>query len=190
MRKKSFINPYSVAIALTILLYACSKEGDQGPAGPAGPAGATGAAGTKGDPGTANVIYSAWLDVTYLPDTIHTGALIDTLGYYADIPASTLTNAILTSGEMKVYLNLGTAATPFVVPLPYVDLYQGITITPTFFLQTIELYSNIPASTITTAPKRLQYRYILIPGGVAGRTANKINWNNYAEVKAYLGLKD
>jgi hypothetical protein len=32
---------------------------------------------------------------------------------------------------------------------------------------------------------------ILIPGGTSGgRMANTINWNNYKEVQAYLGLKD
>ena len=33
-----------------------------------------------------------------------------------------------------------------------------------------------------------QYRYILIPGGKAARSA--IDWNNYAAVKKYLNLKD
>ena len=35
----------------------------------------------------------------------------------------------------------------------------------------------------------LLLRYILIPGGTHARMA-KIDWNNYNEVKAYLGLKD
>jgi hypothetical protein len=34
----------------------------------------------------------------------------------------------------------------------------------------------------------LQYRYVLIPGGASVR--RNVNWNNYEEVKAYLGLKD
>ena len=54
---------------------ACSKTGPTGPAGPAGQdgaAGAAGPAGPKGDTGTANVIYSPWLDVTYKPDTFIT----------------------------------------------------------------------------------------------------------------------
>jgi len=39
--------------------------------------------------------------------------------------------------------------------------------------------------------KYRQYRYILIPGSVNARVAKPaVNWNNYKEVQAYLGLKD
>ena len=46
-----------------------------------------------------------------------------------------------------------------------------------------EIYSN---GDLTGVP----FRYILIPGGTTARTAKIIDWNNYAAVKAYLGLKD
>jgi len=53
------------------------------------------------------------------------------------------------------------------------------------------LYSTEDASTFTSGgSKAWQYRYVVIPGGTAARTAKTINWNNYAEVKAYLGLKN
>jgi hypothetical protein len=42
-----------------------------------------------------------------------------------------------------------------------------------------------------------QFRYIIIPGGttalpvsVNGMKSNTIDWNDYNQVKAYLGLKD
>ena len=41
---------------------ATGPQGAQGPAGPAGPQGDPGAQGEQGDPGTANVMYSDWVD--------------------------------------------------------------------------------------------------------------------------------
>src|SRR5215217_3270814 len=72
MKQKSYLWMFLSLIVVTFFV-ACQK-GDTGPAGPAGPAGAAGAngangpqgpAGPQGDPGTANVIYSDWLDVTF-----------------------------------------------------------------------------------------------------------------------------
>ncbi|WP_220392838.1 hypothetical protein [Chitinophaga lutea] len=72
-----------------LFMSSCGKDGDVGPAGEKGENGDTGAggpagpAGPKGDPGTANVIYSDWLNVIFKPDTVHRpGNVIDTLGYY------------------------------------------------------------------------------------------------------------
>lgn len=175
-----------------LVIASCSKEGPAGatgPAGPAGPTGATGATGAKGDTGVANVIYSAWLDAKYTPETQTTNGVLDTLGFYLDAAVPKLTNAILTSGEIKVYINLGTAATPVIVPLPYFDPYTFLSVNPTYSASLISLYSNGDVSTFTDAGvKKQQWRYILIPGGKPARSA--IDWNNYAEVQKYLGLKD
>jgi hypothetical protein len=194
MKTKSSSTLLASLVLITLIFTQCQK-GDVGPAGPAGPAGPGGPAGStgpKGDTGTANVIYSPWLDVAYAADTVHSGAIIDTIGFYASITAAKLTNAILNSGEIKVYLNLGTSTTPDIVPMPYFDVYSGININPDYSLQKIFLYANINAGTVTiSGQKYLQYRYILIPGSVpSGRVAQPVNWNNYNEVKAYLGLTD
>jgi hypothetical protein len=182
MRKTLRLLPHILAIALIVGIVSCSKEGPAGPAGatgPAGPAGAAGAQGPAGQPGTANVIYSDWIDtVTYgllgAPDTI-AGA----------ITAPQLTADILNNGEVKVYANLNTTADPLVVPVPVNGgffLGDGGFIEPVFFTGEIDIISN---RDLTGLP----LRYILIPGGTHARMA-KINWNNYDEVKAYLGLKD
>jgi hypothetical protein len=187
-------------LAITVIIASCSKTGPTGPAGTTGATGAQGPAGGSGPAGpagTANVIYSEWLSVAFLPDTIHNGATIDTLGFYTDITANKLDSTILANGEIKVYLNLGSTANAFVVPLPYIDVYSGVSITPTFSVQDIFLYSNADASTVIQGGVTyLQYRYILIPGGTTAMpvgvngTKKSINWNDYNEVKAYLGLKD
>lgn len=174
-----------IIVAFLLVAAASCKKGDIGPVGPAG---ATGATGPKGDTGTANVMYSAWLDAKFQPELDNNGAVTD---YFVDITTPKLTNTILTSGDMKVYLNLQTAATPAVVPIPYAEATSNVKIVPYFLLGMIELVSNVDASTRVDAAsgsKILQYRYILIPGGKSARSA--INWNNYAEVKKYLNLKD
>lgn len=191
--KRNYSRLLVILFATTLFLANCGKKGDpgaQGPAGQDGAAGPAGPQGPKGDPGTANVIYSDWLDVAFLPDTVHNGNAIDTIGFYSDIAVSKLDIDMLSKGEMKVYINTNSANDPTIFPLPYFDVYTNISITPTFFLQTIELYSNIDPSTVTeNGTKYLQYRYILIPGGTKA-TRKMVDLNNYNEVKKFYGLRD
>ncbi len=199
MRSNYFGKIFMPLLAIT-LLFAYCKKGDTGPAGPAGPAGSAGAAGSqgpKGDTGTANVIYSAWLDVTFAPDTVHTPTgvgtafTIDTLGFFADIPAAKLDSVMLATGEMKVYLNLGSSSNSAVVPLPYFDVYSGASISPAFLINDISLYADFDASSRTqSGVKSRQYRYILVPGGVLGGRLVKPNWKDYNAIKTFFGIKD
>jgi len=185
MRKTLRLLPHILSIALVVGIVSCSKEGPAGPAGatgPAGPAGAAGSQGPAGPAGTANVIYSDWIDTTtWIADTVHNGATVDTLGYFADFDVPALDTNILNRGEIKVYVNVSTDPTfPIVFPVPFNN--GSLFIDPVFAPNIIELSSN---GDLTGLP----FRYILIPGGTHARMA-KINWNNYNEVKAYLGLKD
>ncbi|MBC9931820.1 collagen-like triple helix repeat-containing protein [Chitinophaga qingshengii] len=199
MRRLMYSLPILLLMATAVLFTtSCSKKGDAGPAGQQGQKGDkgdkgdTGAGGSKGDPGTANVIYSDWLDVPFKPDTVHmAGGRIDTIGWYAGISAPKLSVSLLTSGEVKVYINLGTAADPVVAPLPYNE-GNGIYIRYVAFKESLQLDANVNAGTYlnNAGAKVLQYRYILIPGGTAARKANAVDWNNYKAVKDYLGLKD
>jgi hypothetical protein len=196
MNLKLFTFSCSLLVAFTVLLTACTKEGPAGPAGAAGPAGPTGPAGgqgPKGDTGTANVIYSNWLDVTFDADTVQNGTIIDTVGFSTLINAPKLTNTILSTGEIKVYWNYGTAASPVVFPLP-LDLatFNGVYLSPFFQVGSIALISNADLSTFSPAAntKRFQFRYVLIPGGTPSGRMATVNWNDYNAVKAYLGLKD
>ncbi len=190
--KRNFSKILLLLFLITIVFANC-KKGDTGPAGPAGAAGPTGGAGAqgpKGDTGTANVIYSQWLDVPFLPDTVHNGTAIDTLGFFATVTAPKLDSLMLSKGEIKVYINLGSLANPFVAPLPYFDVYSGVSISPTFSVKIIRMYADADASTVTqNNVKFLQYRYILIPGSVGG-VMKQTNWNDYNQVKAALGLSN
>ncbi len=192
MRLKFLTIPSILFLAITVIIAGCSKDGDTGPAGPAGPAGPTGAAGAagvpgaQGAPGTANVIYSAWIDTAdFRPDTIMTGPVIDTIGYFANISAPKLDLDMLNKGEIKVYVNLGSDTDPVVFPLPFNN--GNVFIDVIFFLNGIQIYSNADLTGL------VPFRYVLIPGGTAARNApgqKTINWNNYKEVQQYLGLKD
>ncbi|WP_343667423.1 collagen-like protein [Chitinophaga sp.] len=186
--------PFLLAVAFIVSsVSSCTKEGKTGPQGETGATGPAGPAGPKGDDGTANVIYSDWLTVAFLPDTIHnTDGTIDTLGYYADIDIPKLDETLISTGEMKVYLNLGSPVDPVVTALPYLNLYSGWNIMATFFTGGVELYANGDAGTWTDGSnnKRWQYRYVLVPGGTAARKAKTVDMSDYKAVKAWLGLKN
>ena len=171
-------------LAGALLTTAC-KKGDDGPQGVKGDKGDTGekgSTGTKGDPGTANVLYSAWLDVAFAQDAA-SGT------FFGQITEPKVTDNLLSTGEIKVYINFGTPDNKVITPLPFVE--GDVQITPIYAASTIEIDANVNASTVTsstTGKKSRQYRYILIPGGASVR--RDVNWNNYEEVKTYLGLKD
>ncbi len=205
--KFNFSTSLYLLLALPLCFSSCSKTGPTGPAGAQGPAGPTGAAGTagtagatgaQGNTGTANVIYSNWLDVAYQADTATnpTTGKVDTFSYSAVIPAPQLVDSILNKGEIKVYFNAGSDSSgrQAIFPLPiYEAFYFNILINTLYSAQSISLTATGNASSFTNNGNHyFQYRYILIPGGTAaGRNPKgSINWNNYAEVKKYLGLKD
>jgi hypothetical protein len=146
--------------------------------------------GAKGDTGTANVMYSPWLDVDYSPTLNNAG---DTVIWFGTLAAPKLTKKVLDSGVVKVYINIGSAADPLIFPLPITDLYALTNISQLgmyFTIGNIELYCDIDAGTVTSGGvKQGQYRYVIIPGGVpTGRSA--VNWNNYEDVKKRFNIPD
>jgi hypothetical protein len=125
------------------------------------------------------------------------------------IPAPKLADSILNKGEIKVYFNAGNDAPggQFVLSLPAYEPFLftdtlshplTLIINPYFTLDTISIISNFDISSFkdNNGNNNFQFRYILIPGGTtalpvsANGTKKSINWNDYNEVKAYLGLKD
>jgi hypothetical protein len=178
----------SCLLAASLLIGACKKgdpgpQGEKGDKGDAGATGATGATGSKGEAGTANVLYSDWLDVGFAQDP--NGV------FFTQIEEDKLTEDILSKGEIKVYINAGTVAEKVVFALPL--LSGTLQITPVYAPGVIELDATKNVSTVVntqTGEKSRQYRYVLIPGGAHVRMNKQINWNNYEEVKTYLGLKD
>jgi hypothetical protein len=185
MKRHKFFSPaamLSVFFVSVMIMIACGKEGAQGPEGPAGPAGPGGA---------GNIIYSTWLDVPFKPDTVHrSGGRIDTVGWYSTIDAPKLTAALVSTADVKAYINARETADPLIYPLPY-NGANGLYIELSAYATKLDLYSNGNMSTFTSNGKKYQqYRYMIVPGNITARSADPVNWSDYAEVKAYLGLKD
>ena len=192
--KKNLVTFQGILLVACMLMFAsCSKTGPTGatgPAGAAGPAGSQGSTGATGTAGTANVIYSAWLNVTYVGS--------DSAGWSAQISAPKLTDSILNTGTMKVYLNYGSdsANSALVLALP-LDGNLGLIAEPYFETQLITIIAGSDLSSFTNNGNHYyQYRYVLIPGGTTalptsvngGKTS--IDWNDYNQVKRFLGLKN
>ena len=188
--KHMFMKSTSVMLLFTALFFTACKKGDTGPQGEKGDkgdTGATGATGAAGKTGSANVIYSAWMDVTF--------NLVDSFTAVGNIAAPKIVDSIIQKGDVKVYWNVNTASNPSIVSLPYHDngvLFGASDMAniPLVKVGNIYLYSNYNLSSFTTTAgeKAFQYRYIIIPGGVSARSG--VNWNDYSEVKKYLELKD
>ncbi|AKV00079.1 hypothetical protein AKJ09_06742 [Labilithrix luteola] len=165
-------------LVLCLAVASCSGEdgspgpaGPQGAQGPKGDTGATGANGTTGTNGTngtngedatngaASVIYSNWLNVTFTHD-----AASNT--YVAGIAAPELSSDILLKGDVRVYLNVDTGASPAVLTLPYTDPKTGTYLQATALDGVIEFTSSVDASTKLNSANVFvnQYRYVLIKG--------------------------
>jgi hypothetical protein len=160
-----------------ILFSSCKKEGPAGPAGPAGPTGATGPTGPtgpQGPAGTANVIYSRWTNGSAWTPEASTGLV------FYNIPATSLTQSLLSTGSLHVYWAVLGDTVNNVRQLPFTEIVGA----EIYFHNSKFTVGNIRVETnnlsISTTNR---YRYILIPGGVlGGRLSNNINFDNYNEV--------
>ncbi|WP_343673404.1 hypothetical protein [Chitinophaga sp.] len=135
MKRCNLISPFVLISGLLFVMFitSCGKDGATGPAGPAGAAG-----------DSSTVIYSDWLDVTYKPDTIHTsGGGIDTVGFYAIINVPKLTQDLLSTADVKVYVNTNNVSDPVIYSLPY-NAQSGLT---SLFRLTRRQFSCIPMRT-------------------------------------------
>jgi hypothetical protein len=139
----------------------------------------------KGKTGTANVLYSGWNSATNLRDTIADGSKLKAV----DLLAPALTDDILEKGMVQVYFRFSGSG---VYALPYTSYAGGLQNIMSYlprlkhFIITRFAFDN---SGSVSLPNSLQYRYVIIPGGVAAPTAAKNpNLNNYEEVKRYYNI--
>jgi len=168
----------------TIFLLAISTiscSGDDGTDGVNGADGAPGAA------GTANVIYSAWLTAPAAAAETIDG----TSGMSTTINAPELSADILSKGTILVYVSFGSGT----YTVPYTSTAGGFvnTITAISNLQKIKLFRfRHDGGGTVNLPTTLNWRYILIPGGVAAtaKTAKQdYSKMSYEEVCAHFNIK-
>ncbi len=197
-------------MSAVIFMDACKGEkGDVGPIGTngvAGPTGANGAVGVAGPTGTANVIYSGWIDMNVVGywyklsssnggNTNGGGStnVFASHGWGADF-AAPITQDILDKGQVFVYGKFAsTIGDNRVYLLP--NTFWGSWYTQVNFLlnriyvQTIWDQASTVPSTYNPSGFLVTYRYIIIPGAVSGRKEH-LDYNDYEAVKKYYNLPD
>ena len=163
---KSIKTVLPILIAMLISL-SCTKEGPEGPQGLQGTAGAQGA---QGPAGTANVIYSKWISYQGVPrDTLIDNSKMK----YVNIAAPKLTQDLVDNAAVLAYMRFNTS----VWPLPYTGNAGLKSSTVSFLPQPgkiiITRFTHDNSGSVGFS-SLLQFRYILIPGGVAsGRYATE-----------------
>jgi hypothetical protein len=190
-------------IALSFILVNCTKEGPEGPAGatgpqgppgtngstgpagPTGPQGPAGSTGPQGPAGTANVIYSPWFPSNPWADTT-----INSIGaaIFRRL-APGVTQSVIDQGVVLVYTQL-TGSNGSTMQLPFVfnsnPAYQFTSILYVGRVHILVTNLNGTATTGAAWSTTNQFRYVIIPGGVAGgRGVNEkvvqINGRTYTE---------
>lgn len=173
------------------LLFMAACTGEKGEVGPQGVAGATGAAGDKGDAGAKGEFTKILTGTaTIKPDNWATQSIdVTDDGYYIIIPEKQITKDIVEKGMVMVYYTFSGVSSP----LPY--LGPASKFLHLVYLEKgegrirIDIQPNIYTSKIAKPTIDYSFRWVIATGSTAGRIRN-IDWNDYNDVKAKLGLKD
>jgi hypothetical protein len=187
---KNTINFLQVGL-MSGLLFLAACTGEKGEVGPQGVAGANGAAGDKGDNGAKGEFTKVLTGKITVKPTSWLAQTIDVAndGYYVIIPEKQITKDILEKGIVMVYYTFFDLNTPMpavsgdskVLHLAYLENGEGRI--------RIDLHPAIYLSKIVKPTIDYNFRWVIATGSTAGRMSN-INWNDYNDVKAKLGLKD
>ncbi len=184
-----------------VLITSCSsddgEDGAQGPQGEQGEQGATGPQGPQGDqgeqgePGTANVMYSDWVN-TELGNSIATSSAS------FDIDAPEIDPDMLNFGTILVYgrrIDAIDGNTVYQLPMVFGAARQQ----SYFFVATdgnirISVHANEEGDTVGDGTFLAQYRYVLIPGGVStsGKSGSDMDFSKmtYEEVVDYFNIPE
>ena len=173
-------NAYLLICSVAIMIIAASCQKESGPIGP------------KGDTGSANVIYSAWFTpTTYTKDTI-----FGIWGLNYNQAAPLITQPVLDSGVVLTYAKL-LGYNPAIWPITQVSqmpitltYVQGSTMTDTWSaLATpgnLHIRFTNDKNYYSTIANTHKFRYIVIPGGKAGRRADL----SYQEICAMYNIPE
>jgi hypothetical protein len=162
-------------LSVAFIISNCTKEGPEGPVGAQGPQGPAGANGGTGPAGSANVIYSAW----FTPD--QNGGWVDTTingvalqkKFRKAAPGVTL--AMLNNGVILSYVKLNPdgagGTTTSIRQLPYANPGTATEYFPLHYVGNItyaQASTANPGVAVAASSGSLEFRYVLIPGGVSG----------------------
>ena len=178
-----------VLLAATSMIFVSCKKGDVGPEGPAGPAGAAGPAGPQGPVGTANVIYSNWFKFQST-DWADTTVANFGLGKRANKMTTSMTQAVIDRGLVMAYAKYdeaGDLAGPYALPMiiPATATTQIIVNIVPAVGRIVYVNYTFPSAGGVGINPNFQFRYVIIPGGTAGRGETP-TYNGYTidELKA------
>jgi len=145
--------------------------------------------------GTANVIYSGW----YTPSTYAKDTIFGTVHFDANIAASRITQGILDRGSVIVYGKLD-GYNPVIWPtnqvseMPILITYMDgsaaniDTWSANVTLGNIQIDLASSMNAYGSISNAHQFRYIIIPGGVA--TTGAVNYKDYKQVQQAFHIKD
>lgn len=142
--------------------------------------------------GSANVMYSGWSVASYAVGGTYTAGLTNVK--YGSINTTKITQTIRDSGIVLVYARkvAGYTTTSESVPLPVmfkVNSGGNTEATINFSLGTQVIYINTTTTNNTYyADATIEYRYVIIPGGVAIAVAKNINLNDLHAVEKCFDL--
>jgi hypothetical protein len=105
---------------------------------------------------------------------------------FFNIPATSLTQAILSNGTLHVYWGVLGDTVNNVRQLPFTEIVGGDSYfhNPKYSVGNVRVETNNLSMSTTN-----RYRYILIPGAVlGGRQYSNINFNDYNEVIQKLNI--
>lgn len=194
-------------IAIVLIAVNCTKEGPEGPAGatglqgpagsngtpgatgpagPTGPQGPIGPTGPQGPAGTANVIYSPWFTLTGWHDSTMTDQGLCKVDY-RDAPG--VTAAVIANGVILSY-GAPSAASTYANPLPWIVTSVNPNIYVSYRPSVGRMvYFNVALNSVTggiVPSATYVYRYVIIPGGVAGgrpAAGGEALYNGYTETE-------
>jgi hypothetical protein len=187
--------PMVLSMALAI---SCSPDdgadgavGPQGPQGEQGVAGPQGEQGEKGEPGTANVIYSDWVNTEFGNNIIATSESFS-------IAAPEIDPDMLNFGTILVYARrIDAEIGNIVYQLPIVF---GAARQQSYYFRAqseeiiISVVGNEQGESVGDGAFLQQYRYVLIPGGVStsGKSGQELDFSKmtYEEVINHFNIPE
>jgi hypothetical protein len=157
-------------------IISCSDDGKDG---------VDGLNGMDGEPGTANVIYSDWLE---RPNGTET-TIDATSGMLYTYSVPQITNEILNSGTVLVYMQFNGAD---IFALPYTSRAGGNinTIEAITTLGNLKIfrYRHDGVAPAISVGFGVKFRYIIIPGGTPAARSINLRDRSYEEVCELLAI--
>ncbi|WP_109301561.1 hypothetical protein [Aquimarina sp. AU474] len=169
-----------IILILSILITSC--EGEDGEIGPEG---LQGEQGLPGETGTANVIYSEWIDTEF-------GDNITNINVAFEFDAPEINTNILNSGTILVYgRTFDTTNGVRVYQLPLTVGVGSSRLSYLFIVSTGKIEIRINSSEVIGNNDFIQqYRYVIIPGGESATSSVNHSKMSYQEIANKFTIKD